>query len=473
MKLRYAPLAVAAVAAAVSLHVASASHDPDQPAAVAMTTSRFREVARHQNPTVVSIAARRHQRSWNRLDDEMFRFFGLTPPAAGEFETRAAASGFLISGAGDILTNYHVVEGAESFAVSLFDDHRRRYRATLVGGDPLTDIAVIRLVNPPAYLPVAPLGDSSTLGPGDWVLAIGNPYELGHTVTLGVVSCERRPFQMYDGHWEDLIQTDASINAGSSGGPLINVRGEVVGMSVAVLDSATGNNTGIGFAIPINTVKALLPQLLTGRVVRGRLDLDLREGRILDDEALALGLPEPRGAIVMSVDGESRAASAGLRAGDVIVELDGHPIVDAYDLLARVSATPPGTSVTVTAYRNGVEATRRLVVDARPVAPAADRPARSQPGDRGLTLGAMRPSAPGRSDAPAGLTGARIVQVAPGSVGDEADLVVDDIILAVNRQPVHSAAEASDRLNRIAPDQPVFLLVWRRGIERFVQLDRN
>ena len=228
--------------AAIVVGAASAGGDSrgshNSPAAGA-TPTVFKDIARRENPAVVSITTRSRVRGWGEADREIFRAFELLPPGHVHL---AAASGFLISSAGDILTNSHVVEGAGDIEVSLFGNDRKRYRAIRIGSDPQTDSALIRLQHPPPNLQAMTLGDSSTLEPGDWVMAIGNPFQFGHSVTVGVVSFPRRPVQVDDGRWQDLIQTDAAINLGNSGGPLFNLRGEVVGMNVAMVHADSGAN---------------------------------------------------------------------------------------------------------------------------------------------------------------------------------------------------------------------------------------
>ena len=220
-------------------------------------------------------------------------------------------------------------------------------------------------------------------------MAIGDPFRLGHTVTIGFVSFRGRPFQMLDGGWQDMIQTDAALNPGNSGGPLIDVDGNVVGINVAILDAENGGNAGIGFAIPINSVKALLPQLRRGKVVRGHLAVRFHDDPIRDDEARQLGLEHPAGALIMSVDRGSTAARAGLRAGDVVVALDGRPVEDTRELLAAVSATAPGTNVQLTIVRAGNQQTCLVAIDT-PLDAAADDVAATVPEHDplgGLTLG--------------------------------------------------------------------------------------
>jgi len=209
--------------------------------AMTMGTALFRDIARRQNPVVVSVVTQAHVQAIPQ-NDEFFRWFFGLPPAQPESRLqRGVGSGFLIGNGGEILTNNHVVAGAEVIKVGLFGD-AKPYIAKIVGRDPITDSALIRLDHPPSGLPSATFGDSDALEPGDWVMAIGNPFQLGHTVTVGIVSYQGRPFQLEEGRWQKMIQTDASINPGNSGGPLINARGEVVGINAAILGARRGEH---------------------------------------------------------------------------------------------------------------------------------------------------------------------------------------------------------------------------------------
>jgi serine protease Do len=469
------PLVLALFVATGSRGMAESPHLAQNSPAAPVRATLFRDIARRQNPAVVSIMARARVHVWNRDELDVFRLFGVPPPAPGAEVRRVFGSGFLISAAGEILTNNHVIEGADVIDVSLFGDDRKTYRAVLVGRDPVTDSALIRLQNPPSNLQAATLGDSRSLEPGDWVMAIGNPFQLGHTVTVGFVSFEGRRFQMVGGRWEDMIQTDASINPGNSGGPLINVRGEVVGINVAIVDDDSGSNIGIGFAVPINSVKALLPQLRKGGVVRGQLGARLHEGAILDDEARQLGLSKPCGALVMSVDGDSAAERSGLRAGDVIDRLDERPVADARDLLERVSLMPPGLDITLRIIRDGAPLILKVKVEAMPSETVGGAPSQPEPADDmdGLTIHEPTPEDRARLSIPSHVEGALIVDVVIDSPADDAELAVGDVIRAINRRSVHSAAEAEAQLRRIEPGQPIFLLVWRHGREALLRMRKG
>jgi serine protease Do len=429
-----------------------------------------RSIARRVNPAVVSVMIRSRAPSLSHSEEDLFRALGLAPPARRERVRRAAASGFVISAAGEILTNSHVIDGCGRIDVELFGDERTHYRAVCVGRDPLSDTALIRLQNPPTDLQPVVFGDSGALEPGDWIMAIGNPFELGHTVTVGVVSFTARPIEVEDGRWQDMIQTDAAINPGSSGGPLVNARGEVVGMAAATLDGE--GSAGVAFAIPINTVKALLPRLRIGNIVRGQLGIQLLGGPILDDEAKELGLAEPIGAIVMLVDGESAAARGGLRAGDVIVAIDGHPIADTRALLGLVASLAPGTSVAVRFVRDRTVQTRTVTLEAMPIDAAGDAPGTTAGDDGGVTLDDIDRSTSADAFVPADVDGAVVVSVVIGSPADDAELAAGDIIRAVNSRRVHTRADAM-REWRAAGSGPLFLLVWREGMEVFLRMRRD
>jgi serine protease Do len=240
-----------------------------------------------------------------------------------------------------------------------------------------------------------------------------------------------------------------------------------------MLDADTGTNVGIGFAVPINAVKALLPQLRSGKVVRGQLRVQLHSGPILEDEATELRLPTPTGAIVMSVDDGSAAERAGLQAGDVIVEIDGAAIADTRDLIARTASTAPGTTVKVKIFREGKKLTRTVVIEEQPVDAIDDVTADEPNGnDDGLTLGEITPSS-ATHEAAAAVGGALVVHVAPDSPADEAELAAGDIVLAINGRPVHTSAELRRELQAIERGRPVFLLVSRHGTRLFLEMRNN
>ena len=426
-----------------------------------MDTDLFRAIARRQNPIVVAVLTSARRETPSREDIELFdRFFGR--PLLEESRIRHdAGSGFLISRDGEILTSDHLVVDADVITVRLFGTATTTYRATLVGRDPIMDTALIRLQRPAGELPFATLGDSDQLEAGDWVVAIGNPYQLGHTVTVGVVGHEERVVDADDGPRRKLIQTDASINPGSSGGPLINVRGEVVGINVGMLADEIGGGRGIGFAVPINDVKALLPQLRAGKVVRGHIGVRFREDAMTDDDAAALGLPRATGALITSVEQGSAADAAGFRCGDVIVNFAGAPVASADDLLARVSAARPGVRIPAIVIRDGrVSVVEVEVEELLSTIRERGEPQLEEAPDFGLSL----------AD---GKDGSLVESVEDESPAAEAGIEEGDIVRKVNRRAVRTAAEATRELQRIPAGRPTFVLVWRAGRELLVEMQRD
>jgi serine protease Do len=301
----------------------------------------FAEVVRHEKPAVVNISTTPKARAEGAPAAPPLKdFFGDFPH---DFGAQSLGSGFIISKDGLILTNNHVVEAAEKIKVHLSDG--REFEARVIGRDIKTDIALLRIA-PREELPVVRFGDSETLSVGEWVVAIGNPFGLEQTVTVGIVSAKGRVIG--SGPYDDYIQTDASINPGNSGGPLFNIRGEVIGMNTAI--NASGQ--GIGFAIPINQVRKILDQLQqTGRVVRGWLGVMVQQ--ITRQQQKSLGMRTENGALVSEVIQDSPAERAGLQKGDVILEFDGQPITKMRALPAIVADTPVGKDVQVKLLRAG------------------------------------------------------------------------------------------------------------------------
>jgi serine protease Do len=442
-----------------------------------MNTHLFRTIARRQNPVVVFITTQSRLREEDVTqefgpDDFFRRFFG-GPIQPREQIQRAAGSGFIIGADGEILTNNHVVAGADQIRVGLFSDEHRTFAAKVVGRDPLTDSALIRLDNPPKDLQLATMGDSDALEPGDWVMAIGNPFQLGHTVTVGVISYRGRPFAMAEGRYQNMLQTDASINPGNSGGPLINVNGEVIGINSAILANGAAGNIGIGFAVPINTVKTLLPQLRKGKVPRGRLGIQIRTQPLTDEEAKQFGLPKPDGALVVMVEHDSPADRGGIRAGDVIVSYNGQAVSTGDQLVSLVSGTAAGTRVPVTLYRDGRQEHLNVTIEELHIDDEGASSDRATGAGFGLSLDDVTPDVARDLRLPAGQDGALVEDVEPTSAAADAGVRRGDIIREVNRERVHSAADASRLLRRARAGQIVSLLISRQGNEMFLTMRKE
>jgi len=452
----------------------------------------FRNIAKATDPAVVYIRTEMKAKAQDLSDffggrgggnDDLFRRFfggpnGQDDQGQGNGRgnrpqiARASGTGFIISKEGFILTNNHVVEDATKIQVSLFGDDDKFYLAKLVGRDQLTDSALIELVEKPtAPLTEVRFGDSAQMAPGDWVMAIGNPFGYTYTVTVGVISATQRSFRVTDGRSNEMLQTDAAINPGNSGGPLLNARGEVIGMNTAIItNQQSEGNIGIGFAVPSNTVRELLPQLRQGKVVRGRIGVSVapvpREG--FED----FGLKSSAGAIVSTVVPGGAAAKGGIDPGDVIIEFNGRPVSKYDDLVKNVISTKPGTSVPVKVVRNKQERTLNVIVDeldleaeqtqtqSRNNNQNAPPPEQTGAGF-GLTLQDLTPAIARRLQVPTGQSGAVITDVDPDSGSAAAGVRAGDVILSVNRRAVSSASDAGRELQTVPSGGLAQLLLWR------------
>jgi serine protease Do len=448
------------------------------PLAGPVDAATFRNIAKAASPFVVNIRTRSKQKTQDISEffggnDPFGRFFG-NPQGRGNAQPReqvveSAGTGFIISKDGLILTNNHVVENASDIFVAFGENQNdaEEYKAKLVGRDQLTDSALIQLTDKPsAPLVEARFGDSSQMQTGDWVMAIGNPFALGHTVTVGVISATKRPFPVAEQRSQDVLQTDAAINPGNSGGPLLNVRGEVIGINTAILaNSRSEGNIGIGFAIPINVVRDLLPQLRAGKVIRGRIGVTV--GDVPRELVEELGLKQRAGAAVSSVTKDAPAAKAGIEPGDVIIEFNGKPVVNRDDLIRMVTGTKPGTTVPVKVLRDKKERNVTVTVDELDLEAESGAAAQAQNEEEnasagfGVTLGNITPNIARQLRLPAGTTGAVVMDIEPGSPADGGGLAQYDVILKVNGASVANAAEASRLLQKIPSGGRAALLVWK------------
>jgi len=420
-------------------------------------------------------------------DDLFRRFFGDRAPGAQRDRGRqerqrpsvGAGTGFVIdAGEGLILTNNHVVENANKIEVGFFGDAADETReAKVVGRDPLTDSALIQLIEKPAKgLTAVKFGDSSQMQPGDWVVAIGNPFNLNHTVTVGVVSALGRPFDVAPGRSVEMLQTDAAIHPGNSGGPMLNIRGEVVGINTAILsDRGAASNMGIGFAVPINAVRELIPELRTGKVTRGMIGVQIQA---VDAQAYEdYGLTSREGAVVSVVSPDGPAAKGGLKPGDVIVEYNGRRVPNREELVAMVTRTRPGTTVPLKVLRDTKPVSLNVTVGELNLEAESDEPEEESLAEEtagfGIVLDDVTADVARRLELPRATQGALVADVDPAGPAAGAGLRRFDVITRVNGQAVTSAADATRQLQAIASGRLARVIVLRGGQELFLSIRKE
>jgi len=435
----------------------------------AVTIPSFADVAARIMPAVVSIRSTEIVRASDqqrRFGIDPFEFFFPDPNDPrrrgrgnqgqgdddDEQRQESGGSGFLISPDGFILTNNHVIEGASKIQVHYGADENgnggRTVSAKVVGRDPATDLALLKIdLDQP--MPYIRLGDSERIRKGDWAIAVGHPFAFENTLTVGVISAKGRSLFLSEEtrSFENFIQTDAAINFGNSGGPLMNINGEVIGINTAI----RGGAQGIGFATPINTAKTLLPQLKQGKVIRGYLGMQIQD--VDDSIREAFNLPEARGALVQNVDEGKPAAKAGIRHGDVVIEVDGKPIRNNRELIDYISYLPVGSDVKITLLRNGQRMTVTAHTAERPVETAqAEQESNSAEPVRnklGMSVQNLTAELRRQYNLPATVEGVIVTSVKNVSPAGEANLTEGDVISEVQGQRVTNIEEFRNAVDRV------------------------
>jgi serine protease Do len=459
------PIAAAAPALAAAKPVTVAAGD---------FRRQFIEVAKTVRPSVVAITSVSTVEMGGPEGGEggpFDFFFRGMPHPEGKQRRQGIGSGVIIDARGYILTNNHVVEDADEIKVVFSDD--TEVPAEVVGTDPKTDVAVVKLKANghviPELRPVA-IGDSDKLEVGEWVMAIGSPFGLKQTVSAGIVSAVGRG-NVGITDYEDFVQTDAAINPGNSGGPLVNLSGALVGLNTAIA-SRSGGSQGVGFAIPVNMAKAVMKQLIdNGQVTRGYLGVYI--GDLHEDLATSFGY-KGRGILVQDVSAGSPGAKAGLKAGDIIIERDGHPATDVVAFRNGIAATAPGTNIALTVFRDGKKVPLKAKLEALPneQAQAAGKGGNKQgaeQGGRGLAISDLTPELKQRLGIESG-EGAVIVRVVPDSAAERSGLQPGDLLTQIGKDVVKNAKEAEKAFTKYNAAQPLRLRIVREGHGMYVLL---
>ena len=443
------------------------------PLVVDGTRTSYADVVEKTSPAVVRIEADHKQKASEQMQfpggDDFFKQFRVPQQNQRPQLERGLGSGVVVQPDGTILTNFHVVDGADRITVAMSDN--KTYDAKVVGSDQPSDLAVLKIEA--ENLPFLTLGNSDTVRVGDIVLAIGNPLGIGQSVTSGIISAKGRRTGLSDGSFEDFLQTDAAINRGNSGGALVNLNGELIGINSQILSGGSGGgNIGIAFSIPSNMAKSVMDQLLKdGKVHRGMLGIGIQN--LTDELAERFNGNDRSGVLVNSVKAGSAADKAGIKRDDVITAINGEKIEDSNVLRNKVAGTLPGTEIKVTVNRDGKEQELTAKLDefdvnaSKKTGPGGEEDdnsagPQSQGGKLGLALQPVTPQIAKQLGLDSGSEGMLVTEVDPSGPSAEAGIDRNDVILEINRTAVNSIADVKAALDK-AGDKPVLLLVSRRG----------
>lgn len=446
---------------------------PPAPIVVNGVRTSYADVVEKTSPAVVQIFSERKTKAQTEqfpfADDDFFRQFVPQMPQQQQRPPieRGTGSGVIVSGDGTVLTNNHVIDGADKITVRMQDG--KTFDAKVVGTDAPSDLAVVKIES--ANLPYLTLGNSDQVRVGDIVLAIGNPLGIGQTVTAGIISAKGRRTGLSDGSFEDFLQTDAPINRGNSGGALVNLNGELIGINSQILSGGpSGGNIGIGFSIPSNMAKSVMEQLVqNGKVRRGMLGVNIQN--ITEDLAKSFNLKDTKGVLVSNVRAGSAADKAGVKSGDIITAINGERVEDGNVLRNKVAGTLPGTDIKLTVIRDGNEQefvakldefdTETAKKDAEKDETNPANPAQPS-GKLGLNLQPVTPDIARRLQLPEGTSGLVVTDADPNGAAAAEGIARGDVILEVNRQPVETLDDMKAALDK-SGDNPILLRISRRG----------